>query len=220
MSTTAEPKLPEQTTLAGTVSDVNHTTGPRGARWTHIALPVSDIEASIAWYKKFTPFDLLDQREDVDGQSAWLGHSDQPDNPFILVLVSFFKDQGHGPFPTMAPFAHIGIEVPSRDEVERIADEARANQCLSWPPTDMPDPVGYICAITDPDGNMIEISHNQGVYDKAQEVWGPGPSGPAERKNRGPSGPAERKNRGPSGPAERENRGPSGPAERGEPRDE
>jgi hypothetical protein len=36
----------------------------------------------------------------------------------------------------------------------------------------MPPPVGYICAITDPDGNVIEISHDQGVYAKVHEVWG------------------------------------------------
>ena len=36
----------------------------------------------------------------------------------------------------------------------------------------MPAPIGYICALKDPDGNMIEFSHNQGVYAKAQEVWG------------------------------------------------
>jgi lactoylglutathione lyase len=36
----------------------------------------------------------------------------------------------------------------------------------------MPDPIGFICAIKDPDGNVIEISHNQGVYAKVQEVWG------------------------------------------------
>ena len=168
----AQNGLPEQSTLAGTVSDVEHTTGPRGPRWTHIALPSTDIDRSIEWYTKFTPLELLDRREDADGQSAWLGHSDQPDTPFILVLVSFFKDQEKGPQPTMAPFAHIGIEVPSRADVERIAEEGRAAGCLHWPPTDLPDPVGYVCAITDPDGNMIEISHNQGVYDKAQQVWG------------------------------------------------
>jgi len=72
----------------------------------------------------------------------------------------------------MAPFAHIGIEVETRAEVERIAEMGRAEGCLMWPPTDMPDPIGYICAVTDPDGNVIEISHNQGVYDKAMEVWG------------------------------------------------
>jgi lactoylglutathione lyase len=172
MSTKAEPAIPEHSTIAGTASDVDHNTGPRTARWTHIALPATDLDASIAWYRKYTPFDLLDRREDADGQSAWLGHSDQPDSPFILVLVSFFKDQGKGPQPIMAPFAHIGIEVPSRKDVEDIAELAEQDGCLHWPPTDMPDPIGYICAITDPDGNVIEISHNQGVYDKAQEVWG------------------------------------------------
>ena len=157
-------------------SRVDHRSGPRGARWTHIALPCHDIDKSIAWYTKFTPLSLLDRREDPDGFGAWLGHSDQLDFPFVLVLVSFFRDQAKGAQPVMAPFAHIGIEVPSRAEVERIAELGRAEGCLAWPPTDMPDPIGYICAVTDPDGNMIEFSHNQGVYDKALEVWGPATS--------------------------------------------
>src|SRR5690606_20856912 len=81
LSTMAKPGIPEQSTLAGQASDVEHSTGPSGARWTHIALPSADIEKSIEWYTRFTPLELLDQREDADGQSAWLGHSDQPDNP-------------------------------------------------------------------------------------------------------------------------------------------
>jgi catechol 2,3-dioxygenase-like lactoylglutathione lyase family enzyme len=151
---------------------VEHRTGPRGTRWTHIALPCHDIDESIEWYRRYTTLELLDRRSDEDGYGAWLGHPDQADHPFILVLVSFFKDQDKGPQPIMAPFAHIGIEVPSRAEVERIAAMGEAEGCLMWKPTDMPDPIGYICAVTDPDGNVIEISHNQGVYDKALEVWG------------------------------------------------
>ena len=50
------------------------TTGPATARWTHIALPSSDLDASITWYETFTPLVLLDRREDADGQSAWLSH--------------------------------------------------------------------------------------------------------------------------------------------------
>jgi hypothetical protein len=38
----------------------------------------------------------------------------------------------------------------------------------------MPPPIGYICALTDPDGNMIEFSYDQGVYATVQEVWGNG----------------------------------------------
>ena len=145
--------------------------GPAAPRWTHIALPSGDLDASIAWYTSFTPLVLLDRREDDDGQSAWLCHDKQVENPFILVLVMFWKDKGR-PAPIMAPFAHIGIEVPTRRDVEEIADRARAAGCLTWEPTEMPAPIGYICAISDPDGNVIEISHNQGVYAKVQEVWG------------------------------------------------
>jgi len=142
-------------------------------RWTHIALPSSDIEASVEWYTTYTPLVVLDRREDPDGKNAWLSHDAQVDNPFVLVLVMFYKDEGVKQ-PQLSPFAHIGIEVPSRDDVERIADMARADGCLTWEPRQMPAPIGYICAITDPDGNVIEISHDQGGYAKVREVWGPG----------------------------------------------
>ena len=145
---------------------------PGSVRWTHIALPCTDMDATIQWYETFTPLRLLDRREDADGQGAWLGHSDQGDKPFILVLVSFFRDQAKGPQPIMAPFAHIGIEMPTKAMVDDVAERGKAAGCLSWPPQQMPDPIGYICALTDPDGNMIEFSYDQGVYEKAQEVWG------------------------------------------------
>ena len=146
---------------------------PPQMRWTHIALPATDIDKMIDWYTRFTPLELLDRREDPDGYGAWLGHPDQADKPFVLVLVSFFRDQDKGAQPTMAPFAHIGIEVTSRAEVEEIARRGETEGCLAWPPTDMPPPIGYICALTDPEGNMIEFSYDQGVYAKAREVWGP-----------------------------------------------
>ena len=66
--------------------------GPSEMRWTHIALPCADIDKTIDWYTRFTTLELLDRREDADGQGAWLGHPDQGDKPFILVLVSFIRD--------------------------------------------------------------------------------------------------------------------------------
>jgi catechol 2,3-dioxygenase-like lactoylglutathione lyase family enzyme len=147
---------------------------PPSMRWTHIALPATDIDKTIDWYERYTPLELLDRRADADGQGAWLGHRDQVDKPFILVLVSFIRDHDKGPQPIMAPFAHIGIEVTSRAEVDAIAKRGEAEGCLAWPPAGMPPPIGYICALTDPDGNMIEFSYDQGVYATVQEVWGNG----------------------------------------------
>lgn len=143
-------------------------------RWTHIALPCRDIDATIDWYLRFTPLELLDRRVDADGQGAWLGHSDQGDKPFILVLVSFDAQTDQASTATLAPFAHLGFEVASRAEIDEIAARGDALGCLAWPPEDLPPPVGYVCALTDPDGNVVEFSHDQGVYAKAREVWGDG----------------------------------------------
>ena len=38
------------------------------------------------------------------------------------------------------------------------------------PPTDMPPPIGYICMLTNPDGNMVEFSYDQGVYALARQL--------------------------------------------------
>lgn len=150
---------------------------PPQARWTHIALRVTDIDASIAWYQAFTPLELLDRRQDDQGFGAWLGQPDSPDKPFILVLAQFLPatDPFAGyPKEVLAPFAHFGVELPARGDIDDIAARGTAAGCLAMPPTVMPDPIGYICMLRDPDGNMIEFSYDQGVYAKAQEVWGAG----------------------------------------------
>jgi lactoylglutathione lyase len=148
---------------------------PPKPRWTHIALRVKDIDASIAWYSEFTPMELLDRRQDDMGYGAWLGMSDQPDTPFVLVLAQFFPETdpfAGAPQEVLAPFAHLGIEMTSREAIEDMAARGEAAACLVLPPTDMPPPIGYICMLRDPDGNTVEFSHDQGVYTKAREVWG------------------------------------------------
>ena len=151
------------------VPELSKLTSPR---WTHVALPSCDIDQSIAWYEKFTPLVVVERFQDAMGKSAWLGHAGQADPPFVLVLVMFYADQGKRQ-PQLAPFAHIGIEVPSEQELETVAEEARRSNCLAMPPTRLPPPVGYVCMIDDPDGNRIEISHNQQVFQKVQQRWRP-----------------------------------------------
>ena len=157
------------------MSDQVYADHPPTPRWTHIALRVKDIDASIAWYSEFTPLELLDRRSDAFGHGAWLGQPDSPDKPFILVLAQFLP--ATDPFKAypkeiLAPFAHLGVELPTRADIDAVAARGAAAGCLAMPPTQMPDPIGYICSLRDPDGNTIEFSYDQGVYAKAREVWG------------------------------------------------
>jgi lactoylglutathione lyase len=141
------------------------------ARWTHVALPSGNLTKSIEFYTSFTPLVVIDQRADDDGESAWLSNDKQAETPMVLVLVSFKPTQGQQ-LGLLTPFAHLGIEVPTREDVDAYAERARAEGVLHWEPRDMPDPVGYICALKDPDGNVIEISHNQKVFETVQRLWG------------------------------------------------
>ena len=140
-------------------------------RWTHVALPVADLDASLAWYERYTPLQTIDRRSDDLGQSAWLSHPEPTDRPFVLVLVAFDDAKGV-PQPQLAPFAHLGMELPSRADVDAMAEQARADHCLTWEPVQLPPPVGYVCAATDPDGNVVEFSFDQGVAAKVIEAFG------------------------------------------------
>jgi lactoylglutathione lyase len=156
------------------VSETHHDTHPTEPRWTHIALRVRDIDATIAWYADYTPLELIDRREDEMGYGAWLGMPGETNNPFILVIAQFFEDKdpfADAPIATLAPFAHLGIELPTRDEVDAMAERAKQADCLAMPPTMMPQPIGYITMLRDPDGNTVEFSWDQGVFSTLQEQW-------------------------------------------------
>ena len=152
-----------------------HSLRPSTPRWTHVALRVADIDRTIEWYLRFTPLELLDRREDDDGYGAWLGHRDAGEHPFILVIAQFFPDRdpfASSPIATLAPFNHLGIELPARADVDAVAAQGEAAGCLAFPAKQMPAPIGYICMLSDPDGNLVEFSYDQGVYETVRARWG------------------------------------------------
>ena len=157
------------------MSESTYEMHPSEPRWTHIALRVTDMDVTVAWFTEFTPLALIDRREDDLGYGAWLGMEGRTNNPFILVLAQFFEGSdpfAGAPLATLAPFAHLGIELPNKQDVDDIAAKASAAECLAMPPTMMPEPIGYICMLRDPDGNMVEFSWDQGVYATLAERWG------------------------------------------------
>lgn len=148
-------------------------------RWTHVAIPVTDLDKSIEFYTTLTPLVVVSRTQHEDGRGAWLSNVNQVETPFVLVLATLmskerarFGIEPGKPHPTLAPFAHIGIEFPNKEDVDAIAGRAREMGVLEWEPRQMLEHIGYICAAKDPDGNIVEFSWNQKVFAKVQELWG------------------------------------------------
>lgn len=124
---------------------------------THVALHVRDIGATIHFYRRFCALAVVHERSAGDGASVvWLAEEGR-EREFIFVLLS----GGHGKTPAEDEYGHLGFACASRDDVDRIAAQARVEGCLVWEPRQEPYPVGYYCGLKDPDGNFVEFSYGQ-----------------------------------------------------------
>ena len=104
---------------------------------------------------------VFHRRIDVDAEVAWLAENDATVG--LVVVQTFEAREADVPLPILTPFAHLGFDVDTLGEVDATAEIGRASGCLRWEPADHPPPVGYLCALTDPDGNVVEFSFGQGL---------------------------------------------------------
>jgi catechol 2,3-dioxygenase-like lactoylglutathione lyase family enzyme len=124
--------------------------------FTHVALPVTNLDASLAFYKKYARMDAVHRRTEADGKSvAWITDHTRP---FVIVLLEKATIEHK-----LLPPAHLGVACESRAEVDRRCAEARAEGCLSEPPSDAGPPIGYWAFVTDPDGHILELTYGQEV---------------------------------------------------------
>jgi len=124
---------------------------------THIALPTSNLEASIAFYAEYARMQVVHRRTDsaTAVHVAWL--SDRT-RPFVIVLIEVNKVDN-----PLLPLAHLGVGCATRDEVDRLCEQARSEGRLRLGPTDSGYPVGYWAFIADPDGHTLEVSFGQEI---------------------------------------------------------
>ena len=128
------------------------------SRLTHLALPCHDLDATIRWYEKYTPLRKTHHRQDSEGAVAWLSSQESE-----IVLVFIQKNDNSEPIAVLTPLAHLGIALDSTDQVDQVAARGESDGCLAWEPRQESDPVGYICALSDPDGNLVEFSYGQEI---------------------------------------------------------
>lgn len=125
---------------------------------THVALPVSDMNASVAFYRKYARMEVIHRRPratDPSREVVWL--SDRT-RPFAIVLV----DLGHVE-RALGPFAHLGVACETRGEVDRLTALAREEGLRVQGPADSGSIAGYYAMIQDPDDHTLELSHGQEV---------------------------------------------------------
>jgi len=124
---------------------------------THLAWVATDTEASAAFYSKFADLRVVHRRGSHDGAGEILWLADGI-HRFALVLLP-----GSGPIPTLGAANHLGVAVPSREEVDARCARAVAEGWTCMGPTDSGPPVGYWAVIEDPDGHALELSYGQEV---------------------------------------------------------
>jgi len=123
--------------------------------FTHVALPVSDLDASLAFYRDYADMVPVHAREGHDGvRVAWI--SDRT-RPFVVVLLERPVDH------VLGGWSHLGVGLRSRAAVDEVLARAEAEGRAVLGPVDSGPPVGYWGFIQDPDGHNLEVAHGQEV---------------------------------------------------------
>ena len=122
---------------------------------THIALTVTDVDRSIAFYAKYARMHVVHRRVDDGRTVAWISDGTRP---FAIVLIA-----ARPVHAVLSPWTHLGVACANRAEVDRLCDEARREGVLVDGPSDSGPPVGYWAFLRDPDGHTLELSFGQEV---------------------------------------------------------
>lgn len=136
----------------------------------HLALLVTDLDASVAFYERYAGMKVVHRRHDRGGgDTAWLNDGTRP---FVLVLATHARRSPVRMFARriaraialfVARPVHLGIACASRVEVEARCREAEREGCLITPPNDAGPVVGFYGMLSDPDGYNLELSYGQEV---------------------------------------------------------
>lgn len=124
---------------------------------THIALPVSDLEASIQFYADYAGMQVVHRRIDATTNVAVAWLCDRT-RPFVIVLI-----QTREVTSVLSPLAHLGVGCQSREAMDALCDQARQAGVLLQEPQDSGYPIGYWAFLKDPDGHTLELSYGQEI---------------------------------------------------------
>ena len=128
--------------------------------FTHVSLPVTDLDRSVEFYSRWAGMHLVDRLKDP-GTGAEAARLSDGQRQFALALVKTGRPVDNAfTFP-----AHLGVGCASRSEVERLAADAATEGCLYKEPVAAGFPLGFWTLLSDPDGHHLELSFGQNDKD-------------------------------------------------------
>ncbi len=134
-------------------------------RLTHYALHCRDLDRTMAFYQELCGLELIHDRRDGDIRVVWLAAPGDADRLFFVLI------DGGDPAPQRSDdIGHLGFELPTRQDVDRLHEAGRARGCVEWPARDDGYPVGYNCGLRDPDGKVVEFSYVLTYSDRPAEA--------------------------------------------------
>ncbi len=123
---------------------------------THVALPVADLERSLAFYATYADLRPIHRRgSEAGARVAWVGDGR---HPTVLVLIETAQVEA-----PLRPLGHLGVGCASPQQLQELCRQARAAGVLLTEPRDDGPPVGTWAFLRDPDGHTLELSHGQEI---------------------------------------------------------
>lgn len=138
------------------VSQIENTEDGKTVRWTHITVPVTDLEGTIAFFTDVCGLAVVRDRRLEGGSTIWIGPAPtEGENPDFVVVIA----EGE----IVAPLDHFGFQCDTRERVDEIANWARANDTLVEGPMDLGGSVGYFVLVREPSGHLVEFTYGQPI---------------------------------------------------------
>jgi lactoylglutathione lyase len=123
-------------------------------RWTHITLPLVELDASLSFFTEVCGLCILRDRRKEGGGTVWIGPPTEPGTLPAFVLVAFRGE-------VKEPLDHFGFQCNSREDVDGIAKQMDARGRLVEGPVDAGGSVGYYAIVREPSGHFVEFTFGQ-----------------------------------------------------------
>jgi len=120
---------------------------------------------SVEFYRRYCGLIVVHEHgEGPNSHAVWMSEPGREKEYVIVLLLG-----GKGNRQLEDDLSHFGFAVDRRATVDEMAERGRQDGCLAWEPRDFPYPVGYRCALKDPDGFIVEFSYGQPLGPGAPE---------------------------------------------------